>query len=586
MKKRIFCTALCLLLLLCTLPAARADGENAGDRYLELNAANFPDTDFREYILDSQVHSGSESTGYYMTRAQVLAVTSIDLSYTNVSDYKGLENFTELKTLSCGSYEGPETVKNFDVGKFKKLTSLSVTNIEMKNADLSKNPALIYLSMSSTKTEALDLSHNVNLKGINREGLKAKQLDVRPLSKLESLSVFWSDLESIDVSQNAALQFLSLSDTKVKSLDVSRNPKLESVRCEEGVLSELILGELPLLKNIDVGYNDLTEIDLSGCPNLEELHLTNNRLTTLDLTPCTKLTYLHCIGNRLESIELGGLKNLYGLYVSGNCLTEFDLTGQTHLDARYTRVTGQKTVAAGFTQDGDGYAFDLSALVSDLSRVTVNDAGVSYNAETGIVAADEPKTFTYLYRTGCGQMDVTVELPYEGTAAIEWNTNEVQFRDKTAYVLHNGAPQQPDFSVKDDSGAVVDPRLYTFRFTNNTDPGTATLQVHFKESDAACSAYFKIYLPATTETTVANVQNGIRVAWAGVPGAKGYVIYRRAWNLISSGWTTFERWNNTTATEWTDTKVYAGTRYQYGIKAYFNDPMDNFNLGVVGHHDA
>jgi hypothetical protein len=93
---------------------------------------------------------------------------------------------------------------------------------------------------------------------------------------------------------------------------------------------------------------------------------------------------------------------------------------------------------------------------------------------------------------------------------------------------------------------------------------------------------FKIYLPATEKTEAKNTETGIVLSWDPVPGAKGYVIYRRAWNLTSSGWTTFERWNNTTDTAWTDTKIYAGTRYQYGIKAYFDDPMDNFNLGVVG----
>ena len=31
-----------------------------------------------------------------------------------------------------------------------------------------------------------------------------------------------------------------------------------------------------------------------------------------------------------------------------------------------------------------------------------------------------------------------------------------------------------------------------------------------------------------------------------------------------------------------DTKVYAGTRYQYGVKAYPKDPKDNYNLGLVG----
>jgi Fibronectin type III domain. len=89
-------------------------------------------------------------------------------------------------------------------------------------------------------------------------------------------------------------------------------------------------------------------------------------------------------------------------------------------------------------------------------------------------------------------------------------------------------------------------------------------------------------LPKTAQTTAENIENGIRITWKAVSGAKGYVIYRRAWNLTSAGWTSFERWNNTTETTWTDTKVYAGTRYQYGIKAYPVDPMDNYNLGIVG----
>jgi hypothetical protein len=78
------------------------------------------------------------------------------------------------------------------------------------------------------------------------------------------------------------------------------------------------------------------------------------------------------------------------------------------------------------------------------------------------------------------------------------------------------------------------------------------------------------------------VKNGIKLKWDAVPKAKGYVIYRRAWSTTTGGWTEFKRWNNTTNTTWTDTTVYAGTRYQYGVKAYFSDPMDNYNLGLVG----
>jgi len=87
----------------------------------------------------------------------------------------------------------------------------------------------------------------------------------------------------------------------------------------------------------------------------------------------------------------------------------------------------------------------------------------------------------------------------------------------------------------------------------------------------------------TTKTVTANTDEGIRVSWNKVAGATGYVIYRRAWSSTTGGWTDFQRWNNTTSTEWTDTKVYAGTRYQYGIKAYYgNDPKDMRYVGSVG----
>ena len=165
---------------------------------------------------------------------------------------------------------------------------------------------------------------------------------------------------------------------------------------------------------------------------------------------------------------------------------------------------------------------------------------------------------------------------------VEFNKSDVQFNGKTPYVVYNGKAQTPRVIVKDKDGKTVSPSKYVVTYRNNTAPGTAYVDVTMKDKSGYASLWFKIYLPPTTTTTVANTQSGIQISWKAVPGAKGYVIYRRAWNLKSAGWTTFERWNNTTRTTWTDTKVYAGTRYQYGVKAYFNDPMDNYNLGLVG----
>ena len=180
---------------------------------------------------------------------------------------------------------------------------------------------------------------------------------------------------------------------------------------------------------------------------------------------------------------------------------------------------------------------------------------------------------------------------------VEWNPADVEFKGTTPYVVANGKAQTPRFTVKNkEDGSVIDPQYYDFTYRENTNAGTGYVFITLKGLyKGACRASFKIYLPATTTTTVANVKDGIKISWAAVEGAAGYVIYRRAWSSTTNGWTTFERWNNTTGLTWTDTKVYAGTRYQYGVKAYFArrlDPVvnayiggnvgDNFNLGEVG----
>ena len=208
---------------------------------------------------------------------------------------------------------------------------------------------------------------------------------------------------------------------------------------------------------------------------------------------------------------------------------------------------------------------------------------------------------------GCDFRPFTVSglapKPIEG-ATIEWNANDVQFNKKTPFVLYNGKAQTPRFIVKDENGSVIDASYYDYEFKENTLAGTAYLFVTFKNGlSGTCDSFFKIYLPATKQTTVENVKEGIKITWAPVEGAAGYVIYRRAWSSTTNGWTSFERWWNVTETTWTDGTienhmVYAGTRYQYGIKAYFakrldpisgdyiggneNIPLGNWNLGIVG----
>ena len=167
-------------------------------------------------------------------------------------------------------------------------------------------------------------------------------------------------------------------------------------------------------------------------------------------------------------------------------------------------------------------------------------------------------------------------------SSVELDPSDVRFNGTTPYVIYDGSEKTPRVIARDAAGEIVAEDDYTVTYRNNTQPGTAFADVYWNGGDGTKTVMFKIYLPPAERTAVGNTADGIRIEWAPVEGAKGYVIYRRAWNTKSGGWTAFARWNNTTATEWTDTKVYAGTRYQYGVKAYAEDPMNNYDLGRVG----
>jgi uncharacterized repeat protein (TIGR02543 family) len=202
-----------------------------------------------------------------------------------------------------------------------------------------------------------------------------------------------------------------------------------------------------------------------------------------------------------------------------------------------------------------------------------------------------------------GNMTLTAhwseQLEMIGTR-ISFEDGAVLYNNGTPYMVWNGGEMTPAIRVEAENDDVLTSSDYTITYLRNAEPGTGYIRVTVTKTgyNSPADAWFKIYLPASESLTVENIKAGIKLTWTPVEGAAGYVIYRRAWSTTTNGWTAFDRWYNTTETTWTDGsdashKVYAGTRYQYGVKAYFAEKtddvsgatiggaMDNYNLGVV-----
>ena len=167
------------------------DGSNsvdyAGIFAVYINATNFPDAAFRNYVSNFD----GDSNGY-LTEVEIDGVTDITAPLMDITSLKGIEHFTALKTLDCNS---------------NKLTALDVT----------KNTALKNLICTGNQLSAINLSKNTDL---------------------EELDCSNNKLTVLDVSNNTALTTLSCENNQLTTLDVTNNTSLSTLYCYGNKISK------------------------------------------------------------------------------------------------------------------------------------------------------------------------------------------------------------------------------------------------------------------------------------------------------------------------------------------------------------
>lgn len=121
---------------------------------IDINATNFPDANFRNYLL-----SQSYGQDGVLTDKEIQGITYISVSSKKISSLKGIEFFTALKELWC--YVNQLT--SLDVSKNTELTKLICYANQLTSLDVSKNTALTALDCQSNQLTSLDVSKNTAL---------------------------------------------------------------------------------------------------------------------------------------------------------------------------------------------------------------------------------------------------------------------------------------------------------------------------------------------------------------------------------------------------------------------------------------
>lgn len=230
-RKRLCSALLCLILTVSMLPITgyagegkdEATGGSAVQYPIEINEANFPDDNFRQYVsenIDKEDNSGNKDEK--LSQEEIESVT-----FLSTSGFLTEEEGKKIKSLKGIEY-------------FTSLNSLTVHYHNLSSLDVSKLINLTFLNLEGNQLTKIDVSNNTKLKTLYCHYNQLTWIDITNLKKLDSFlcgdnkysillgedNVFNIDRlpQGFNVSKASNWQNGSLSDDKTK-LTVSDGSK-------------------------------------------------------------------------------------------------------------------------------------------------------------------------------------------------------------------------------------------------------------------------------------------------------------------------------------------------------------------------
>ena len=373
MKKNL----LILLSLLTIATGAKAD--------VEINSANFPDANFRNYLLSQDY--GKDGI---ITDSEIADIAVINVPVMGIQSLRGIKYFTSLTALFIHRNNINENEMEHLVRELPEQSEGATLYAYYFGASDERN-YMNYLQRSAAQAKGwnvlmwqyasegyayilplIEFAPNIiavyatpeyfpdenfrnvlkeqgignfyaSIPYITREDVEnTKVLDlwyiginsltgIQFFTALEDLDCGHNHLTALDVSKNTKLTKLYCYKNQLTALDVSNNTELERLNCSWNDLTSLDLSKNTKLNDLNCAYNELTTLDVSRNTGLETFYCNSNKISTLDLSRNTNLIYLYCDGNRLTSLDLSKNTKLSSLNCHDNKLTALNLLKNTKL---------------------------------------------------------------------------------------------------------------------------------------------------------------------------------------------------------------------------------------------------------------
>lgn len=233
------------------------------------------------------------------------------------------------------------------------------------------------------------------------------------------------------------------------------------------------------------------------------------------------------------------------------------------------------TGTSSYLKTYGGSSFTLNA-----KNTTSGGGALSYSSsDTNVVTVNSSGSVTI---KGAGTATITVTAAENSKYALTKKEIKITVNPKavTNAVIsaipdqkYTGSKIEPAFTVKVGAKALAKNRDYTVKYSDNTNPGTATVKITFTGNySGTASATFKITgtvtvvkpdTPVITKTS--STKDAVRINWNKASNAAGYRIYR--YNSSTKKWDKIATVGKSTLT-YRDEKLSAAKVYKYKVKAY------------------
>ena len=367
MKKRIF--------TLCIALAVIVSGAKA---QVAINATNFPDANFRNWLLDSENINGYGADGV-LSDSEIANIKEMYPRKKDIQDMTGIAYFTALESLLINDNK----VATLDLSKNTKLTWVGVTGNPMTSLTVKEDIEKFWAGRQDIAP--LNISRFKKLKSINiAAATDLTSFDASNFPDMQELGLSGDQLKSIDVTKNPKLTVLQLDGTGISSLDLTKNPKLQNLQLSRNAkLPTVDLSQNKALTSLRADENSLTTMDLSGLTALETVYFLKGTLQSLDLTGCASLRLLYAWENQMASLKVSGCTSLKELTVYNNQLTTLDASNLPVLESigiSYNQLASLNVAGCTALKDITLYVnkmdeFAMQNLVQNLPDRSATNAG-------------------------------------------------------------------------------------------------------------------------------------------------------------------------------------------------------------------